>query len=227
MDKVIDKTPVIHFTIIDNYILNSADLVALEQILYIHLKQYAIKSNKCFTAINTLAKSLRLSENTVRKTIKSLKSKGYIDIQQRFNSSNEYTLLVYPEYSKELEKLSVHEDKPQGIGKVLLAYQNNINPTYGSMEREKLKEWFDTFENNEDILVKAIEVATTQGVRNLKYLERVLLSWQENGVKDLQQCEAFIKAWERKRSEKGNGVIVKNSETGTKEKYDFTKYGDV
>ena len=227
MDQVIDKTPIIHFTIVDNYILNSADLIALEQILYIHLKQYAINSNKCFTAISTLAEKLKLSENTVRKTIQSLKAKGYIQVAQRFNASNVYTLLVYPEYSEELKKLSENEDKPKGIGKVLLAYQNNINPTYGSLEREKLKEWFETFENNEDILVKAIEVATAQGVRNLKYLERVLLSWHQSGVKNLQQCEAFLKNWEQKKGVRESGSAAKNPEGATKEKYDFSKYSDL
>jgi DnaD/phage-associated family protein len=195
--------------------------------MYVQLKQYAFKTNKCFTAINTLAKNLGLSENTVRKILRNLKSKGYIDIVQRFNSSNEYTILTYPEYSSEIKNLTVNAKEPEGIAKVFLTYENNINPTYGSMEREKLIKWFETFENNADILIKAIEVATAQGVRNLRYLDKVLMSWQENGVKNMEQCQAFLKNWERNRGGNSYGNTGKNTEGASKPKYDFSKYGEI
>ena len=228
MDKVIDNTTGFHFTIIDNYILNYASLNALEQIIYIHLKQHSIYSNKCFPGINKLAEAIGLSPNTVRKALKGLKIKGFVDINQRFNSSNEYTLLAYPEFTLEIKNKGLEqEEKEKGIAMVLLAYQNNINPVCGSMERDKLIMWYETFENNGDIIVKAIELSILQGVRKIKYIESILINWQDNGIKTLKQCEAYQKEWDENRRGNKDGGYKKNKGDNTEDRYDFSKFSNL
>lgn len=227
MDKVIDKTKEFHFTIVDNYILNSASLSAFEQIVYIHLKQYSAQTNKCFPGINKLAAGIDVSTNTIRKILKGLKEKGFISIQPRFNDSNEYTLLAYPEYALEINKNYKDEELDKGISKVLRFYQNNINPTFGSMERERLITWFDAFDNNEELLIKAIEMAVEQGVRKIKYIESILINWQDSGIKTVEQCEAYLKEWEEKRRRAKNGGTYTNSETVAEDRYDFSKFSNL
>lgn len=228
MDKVIDKTSAFHFTIIDNYILNQSGMNALEQIVYVHLKKHSSQSNKCFPGINNLAKSLDSSSNTIRKALKSLKDKGFIDIEQRFNNSNEYTLLPYPEYKAEIEEADGMPPKEAGIGLILKAYQENINPLYGSMEREKLLEWYNTFEEKGEILMKAIELTVMNGVRRINYIETILLNWHQSGARTLEQCEASQREWEKKRSSERNGIgnIGKGQGERPRKRGDFSKYGD-
>jgi len=224
MDKVIDNTKGFHFTIIDNYILDCGRLNGIEQIVYVHLKKYSAQSNKCFPGISKLAKNIELSDNTLRKALKSLKGKGFIDIQQRFNSSNEYSLLPYPEYALEPSM----EDKEEGIGRVFKAYEDNINPVYGSMEREKLMSWYEAFQRQGDILVKAIEMAVLQGARKIKYIEAILLNWHESGIKTMDQLEAYQKQWEERRGKKnGTGSAGEDNEAGSDSRYDFSKFGDI
>lgn len=229
MDKVTDSTTGFHFTIVDNYILNKAGLNAMEQIVYVQLKQYSALTNKCFPGINKLAESLGSSSNTIRKTLRSLKAKRFIDIHQRFNDSNEYTLLPYPEYVNAEDNTSGMDRKEKGIGKVLKSYQDNINPVYGSMEREKLLEWYGTFGDNAEILIKAIELSVMHGVRKIKYIESILLNWHQYGARTMEQCEACQKEWEEKRRESRNGTgdIPKSQGGDSGERYDFSKYGDI
>ena len=229
MDKVIDNTTGFHFTIVDNYILSNANLNAMEQIVYVHLKKYSVQSNKCFPGINKLAESVDSSPNTIRKTLKSLKVKGFIDIQQRFNASNEYTLLPYPQFVEEIKETSNMEQQERGIGAVLEVYQNNVNPVYGSMEREKLLAWVDTFQGKGEIVIKAVELSVLQGVRKIKYIESILLSWHQAGIKSMEQCEAYQKEWEDKRrgNKNGNGSSIENNESDKERRYDFSKFGDL
>ena len=228
MDKIIDNTKGFHFTIIDNYILDNASLNALEQIVYVHLKKYSAQCNKCFPGINKLAESIDISPNTIRKTLKSLKEKGFIDIQPRFNTSNEYTLLPYPEYVEEIKMDEDKEEKHEGISRVLKSYQDNINPLYGSMEREKLISWYDTFQGEADILIKAIEMSVMQGVRKIKYIESILLNWHQCGIKTVEQCEAYQREWEERRDNKNGSVSTgKNKEADSGKRYDFSKFGDI
>lgn len=223
LDKVIDKTTGFHYTIIDNYILEEAELKAMEQIVYIHLKKYASMSNQCFPGLPKLAKELNIHVNTVRGHLQSLEEKGFITIEQRFNDSNIYTLLPYPEYVEEQQtKDETTGAINMGIGEVLKFYQNNINPTYGSMERDKLIRWFEDFEENAEIIIKAIEIAVEQGARKIKFIDTILIDWQQNGVKTKEQAEAYTKQREEKKrgANNGNSVPSGKDQSQSKGKWD-------
>lgn len=226
MDKVIDRTSGFHFTIIDNYILDDAGLTDIEQMVYIHLKKYATSSNSCFPGVPTLAEKLKRSKNYIRDVLKSLEDKGYIKIDYRYGQSNEYTLLPYPQYVEEQEaKDETTGDISLGIGDVLKIYQNNINPTYGSMERDKLVKWFEEFEENAEVIIKAIEIAVEQGARKIRFIEAILIDWQQQGIKTIEQAEAYTRQREeKKRGEKG-GSTRQDTQPSTSENYDFSKYG--
>lgn len=238
-NTVIDRTNTFHFTLIDNYILNSAGLSATEQIVYIHLKQYAASTAKCFTGMQRLCEKTTLSANTLRKVLKSLKDKGFIHIQQRFNDSNEYTLLPYlapraeavPKEEKSDEKSITAVN---ALPSILKFYQENINSLYGVMEREKLTYWLNLFDGRGEIVIKAMEIAVAQGARKLRYIESVLMNWHESGIKTIEKCEAYLKEREGKRREDsarfGHNREAENLEStkaGREGNYDFSKFSDL
>jgi DNA replication protein len=226
MDKVVDRTSGFNYTIIDNYILDSQQLNAMEQIIYIHLKKYASSNVECFPGLPSLSSELNCSENTVRSHLRKLQEKGFITIEQRFNSSNIYTLLPYPEYVAEQEtKDQITGVVNLGIGEVLKVYQNNINPTYGSMERDKLIKWFEEFKENAEVIIKSIEIAVGQGARKIKFIETILIDWKQNGISTLEQAEAYTKLREEKKRGGKGGSTGENTGASTSELYDFSKYG--
>lgn len=216
MDRVLDRTTGFHFTIIDNYILDSENLDGMEQIAYIHLKRYANSNGECFPGIETMAKKIGCSANTLRKYLRRLKIKKYINIEPRFEGkdqkSNLYTLLPYPQYideqtAEEEQNSEVKEEiKNKGIGDVFKYYQNNINPTYGSMEREKIIHWFEEFNDDADIIIKALKIAVEQNVRKIKYVEKILIDWKDNGIKTVEEVESYTKNRKKhKRGDNGGG----------------------
>ncbi len=58
---------------------------------------------------------------------------------------------------------------------------------------EKLEHWVTDFEGNESIIVKAIEVASDQGVRKYAYVNTILKSWEDKGVKSIEDIDALEK----------------------------------
>ncbi|MDP4143218.1 MAG: DnaD domain protein [Bacillota bacterium] len=234
MDKVYDKTTGFHFTIIDNYVLDHKSLNGDEQIIYIHLKKYANSNSECFPGIGTLATNLKWSENTVRKNLKSLEDKGFISIEHRFDGqkykSNLYTLLPYPEYveEEEVKQDTTAAEEPKetvkGIGDVIKVYQNNINPVCGSMERDELIKWFETFEDNADVIIKAIEVAVHENVRKIKYINSILADWNSQGIKTLGQAEAYTSQRNHK-VKKGGDKVGGTRATNTKDTAEIIDFG--
>nr|WP_285836193.1 DnaD domain protein [Carnobacterium inhibens] len=58
---------------------------------------------------------------------------------------------------------------------------------------EKLEHWVNDFEGNESIVVKAIEVASDQGVRKYAYVNTILKNWEDKGVKSVDDIDALEK----------------------------------
>lgn len=67
-------------------------------LVYMYLCARADKASACFPSIKTIAKDLEISDSTVKRAIKELKQKGFIQIENRTRnnggkSSNLYTVL--------------------------------------------------------------------------------------------------------------------------------------
>ena len=58
---------------------------------------------------------------------------------------------------------------------------------------DKLDHWVKDFEGNESIVVKAIEVASDQGVRKYAYVNTILKNWEDKGVKSVEDIDALEK----------------------------------
>jgi len=102
-------------------------------------------------------------------------------------------------------------------------YQNNIFPMPGAIEIEGIREWSNTLGN--ELVVQAIEIAAENNVRNWKYIERILMDWDSNGIKTLDQAKAYSENRKQKGGQKGHDRNRKdNSED--KQEYDFSCFGE-
>ena len=56
---------------------------------------------------------------------------------------------------------------------------------------QKLDGWVEDFEGNEEIIVRAIELANDNNVRRYAYVDKILKSWEDRGVKSLADIDAL------------------------------------
>lgn len=63
--------------------------------VYMYLNDRANKDGKCWPAIPTIARELKLSESTVRRAIKDLIKAGLIITEQRYRDSGGKSSLLY------------------------------------------------------------------------------------------------------------------------------------
>ncbi|MBY6877946.1 DnaD domain-containing protein [Clostridium botulinum] len=100
-------------------------------------------------------------------------------------------------------------------------YQNNIYPMPGVIEIEGIKDWSNTL--GDELVVQAIEIAAKKNVRNWKYIERILMDWNSNGIKTLDQAKAYSQN-RRKGGQKENDRD-RTDNTKDEVKYDFSRFG--
>ncbi|MCD3207123.1 DnaD domain protein [Clostridium botulinum C] len=82
------------------------------------------------------------------------------------------------------------EDNP------LKVYINNIIPTPGIIDIETLNDW--TEKVGADMVIYAINIATKANVRRLNYIEKILIDWERNAVKTVEQAEAYTASRNKK-----------------------------
>lgn len=86
---------------------------------------------------------------------------------------------------------------------VIIVFEKNIHPPT-PIEYEKLIEWSRVLSCH--VVVMAIEEAVNYNVRNMRYIEQILLTWQSKGINTVEKVWNYQKEWEeRKKAIQNNG----------------------
>ena len=68
--------------------------------VYIYLFDRANKQGECWPAIPTIARELKLSQSTVRRALRDLRTEGLIETKQRYRTKGGKSSLLYRVHSK-------------------------------------------------------------------------------------------------------------------------------
>ena len=73
-------------------------------------------------------------------------------------------------------------DTDQGLSRVVKLYADNINPSYGPIESEKLLMLYDRY-HGKWLEAAIIEAAESSRIPSVKYIEAILERWERDGFK--------------------------------------------
>jgi predicted transcriptional regulator len=71
------------------------DLPHRAKAVYMYLRDRADKNGKCYPAIGTIAKELKLSRSTVKRAISDLEKTGHLHKEQRWRENGGRSSLLY------------------------------------------------------------------------------------------------------------------------------------
>lgn len=91
-------------------------------------------------------------------------------------------------------------DTDQGLSRVVKLYADNINPSYGPIESEKLLMLYDRY-HSKWLEAAIIEAAESSRRPSVKYIEAILERWERDGFKAPKQKKG--KKEEKKHEESG------------------------
>lgn len=118
------------------------------------------------------------------------------DTQQWHNSRHMLSTL----FSSNLVPCFCYED----IEEVALSFERQIMPITdrsGEIDLaiyDQLSSWLTDMPK--DIVLKAIEIAFIQNGRSISYISKILHNWKMDGVNTLEKLDAYIAAYENKKS---------------------------
>jgi DnaD/phage-associated family protein len=164
------------------------------------------------TGTNNLLEELKMSEEEANldQAIPKITSKTTAEDSNKDNNRVQGKKSSFP--------AAEDEEEVNSFKKIVCFYSENIRLP-GAYELEKIKYFQEEFKDTE-LIIFAMKQSIAKNARNLRYMESVLYNWLDNGIKTLEEAEAFIENYRKNKGGRENGRFAGINE---KNKYNNSK----
>lgn len=130
-------------------------------------KELNLDKFKCMQLLNNLCEKNIISLKVEKNNVGELEEYIYLDLlyQKLFN-----TLIDIKEETKEVSK------------DIFSIFESELGRTLSAMECEIIKGWLND-NISPEILTEALKEAVYNDAKSLKYIDRILYSWKQKGIK--------------------------------------------
>lgn len=131
-----------------------------------------------------LSNYLNWSTEEVMLVISSLCDKNIVDLQvKKENKKMKEYLSLEVLYEKILlETIENIEEKEETNSKIYETIEKELGRTLSPIEYETISDWLNS-NITEEMIKEALKEAVLNGVRNLKYIDKILYDWNKKGYK--------------------------------------------
>lgn len=159
--------------------------------------------------IELISQALSLSINETMEAFNSLVLKGFVTLESVKDEMSRFNEIVnldglYREIL-EMEEVCSQEEEKEDLFKT---FEKELGRTISSMELELINGWLISGVS-EELILGALKEAVYNGVRNFRYIDKIIYEWEKKGFKTMEDVERHIK---NRREEKS-----KNKEISKKE----------
>jgi len=158
--------------------------------------------NKIEYNLDIFVNELEMDRRNVMKIIGSLIDKNIlsIDIVKNGRKNEEYISLSMLYYKLLNLVIDMDNDDVKIDDSLFSIFEEELGRLLSSMEIEQIKEWINTYKN-EDLIRAALKEAVLSGVNSFRYIDTVLNQWNKKGYKSI---EDVLKDKENYRKKKNN-----------------------
>lgn len=136
--------------------------------------------------ISKISNILNIKEEDILLTINSLVNKKLIDIKTEENEFNKKIEVI--NLDKLSQKIKTNKTKSQTVKKesnIYSKFESEFGRTLSPMDYEVIKAWLDK-PFNEELILHALKEASYNGVKSLRYIDRILFEWSKSGIKNIE-----------------------------------------
>lgn len=187
-------------TVIHNSLLHHYATIGLDEteLIFIIQMQSYLDQSVFFPNMAEIANRMGRREADIFSILHSLIQKNIISISTEKDDQGKvvdrYSLL--PLYKKLQELLSrkkgQFEEKQQSIN-LLEIFQQEFGRLLTPIEMQTIGEWLDRDHYSQDIILEALREAVLNQKYSLKYIDRILLSWDKKNIRSSSQAKEETK----------------------------------
>lgn len=188
-------------------IIKAKDLV-VPSILLLNYKQLKInekellflsllmsyESTICFDPLD-FSEKLGFEINDIMEMMSSLSGKKYIDlvVKNKDGKMKEFIDISYL-YEK-LISFIIDTPEKEDDSKIYNVIEKELGRTLSPIEYETISGWINA-SISEELIKEALKEAVLNGVRNLKYIDKILYEWTKKGYKKVSDVRNKKKSYE-------------------------------
>ena len=148
-------------------------------------------SCECFDC-SKIAKNLGLTEEDVMTSFNNLIVKGFIEYKTiRENGMIKEIISIDKFYNSIALKLA-NQNKKEVSNNIYDIFQKELVRSLSPTEYEYINNWLEKG-LSENLIIGALKEAVLSGVKNFRYIDRVLFDWQKKGYRSMNDVEAAKK----------------------------------
>lgn len=139
--------------------------------------------------MDLIKKTLNMSEEDILAAYGSLINKNIIKVSAKKNSFGKIVEYVSLEnFYRGIKEDHKMVEKENVKGDIFSVFENNFGKTLSAMECELINAWIDRGDS-EELIIAALKEATYNGVRSLRYIDKILFEWNKKGIKTPEEVE--------------------------------------
>lgn len=143
--------------------------------------------------ISLISEVTSLSEEKILNAYSKLLSKGIINVKAKKNDFGKISEIVsLDEFYKDIKLEKNEETKKDVKEDIFSTFESTFGRTLSGMEYEIINAWLESG-FSEELILKALEEASYNGVSNLRYIDKVLFEWNKKGIKSGNDLESNLK----------------------------------
>lgn len=177
-----DKNYVVPSYILKNYKKLNLSIDAFVMLIYLINVEEPISFD-----IKKLSKKLNLNKKDIMFSVDELKNQKIILIKLEENKEKrlEENIYLTPLYEKIF--INVIDEKEVEEDNIYSNFEEEFGRTLSPIEYELINSWNDSY--RKDIILEALKESVLNGVKNLKYVDRILFEWSKKGIKSIDQIK--------------------------------------
>lgn len=159
----------------------------------IFLLIYFINQQKPLLDLDELNKLLAFTEEEAMDALNDLIKNNLIEIkpQKNINGKLEDVISLNPFYTNLEQKLKESHQEAQSV-KIFEIFESEFGRTLSPMEYELINGWLSTGVG-EELLIAALKEAIYNGVRNFRYIDKIIYEWGKKGFKSVKDVEENLR----------------------------------
>ncbi len=159
---------------------------------------YFINQNKPVLDLESISKLTSLDETEIMESFNELITKNVIEIKMCKNKEKklEEEICLDSFYLMIETKMKENHQEKQ-VSKIFNVFESEFGRPLSPMEYELINGWLSSG-MNEELLLGALKEAVFNGVKNFRYIDKIVYVWESKGFKTMEDVNNHL----RKKDEK-------------------------
>ena len=138
--------------------------------------------------VNSLSSRLYIESNRVLELISSLNEKNYISIEMKKTNGVIEEYISTELFFNKIEGILMSKDETEVSDDIYSLFESEFGRTLSPTETQIIDNWKQS-DFPEELIKEALKEAILSGVRNMRYVDKILFEWAKKGYKEVSDIK--------------------------------------